>query len=186
MTVNRRSSLTRTVVGTLAVGMMAAVGAVATAPTAQAQTAPSGQIAKLAPSVSKTFTLPKGVTTFTAGSGAVSTTLVRDAKQAQLNITCTLHVFNPYVWADKAHGSASVNCTSPMTQIRVIAGVYQDGALTTNTEYSYGSSWASSVAWRWYIPALYQSGAVSTLWFPTGHTPPTANLPFIRSAAIWL
>ncbi|MFE7135395.1 hypothetical protein ACFVIM_31500 [Streptomyces sp. NPDC057638] len=187
MAVNRRRSLTRSAVGTLAVGMMAAVGAVATAPAAQAQTAPSGQIAKLAPSVSKTFTLPKGVTTFKAQSGAAKATLVRDAKQAQLNITCTLYVYNPNVYFGQVRGSAHISCTSAVKQISVTAGLYRNNWLqVTNTSGSTGLSYASVTAVLQYSYALYQTGGIGTIWFPPGYSPPFANFPQVNSAALWL
>ncbi|MFE7135397.1 hypothetical protein ACFVIM_31510 [Streptomyces sp. NPDC057638] len=188
MAVNRRRSLTRSAVGTLAVGMMAAVGAVATAPAAQAETAPSGQVAKLAPSVSKTFKLPKGVTTFKAESGSAKATVTRTAKQAQLNITCTLYVYNPYYSAGYVNGYANVSCTSAVSQIRIVAGLYLNNWLqVTNTQYSYGSSWVSATAQRWYSGAgWWQTGSVATIWFPPGYSPPVGNIPQVNSAAVWI
>ncbi|MFE7135394.1 hypothetical protein ACFVIM_31495 [Streptomyces sp. NPDC057638] len=186
MAVNRKRSLTRTAAGTLAIGMMAAVGAVATAPTAQARTAPSGQIAKLAPSVSKTFTLPKGVSTYTAETGAVSTTLSRTAKQAQLNITCTLHVYSPYKSADKVHAAASVNCTGAVSRIRLVLVLYKNGWPEFSTVDSYNTSWVSGSVWVWYSPGRYELSVRGTVWFPPGYNPPFADFPPFNSTPIWL
>ncbi|MEU9605632.1 hypothetical protein [Streptomyces sp. NPDC048057] len=191
MAVNRRTALSRTAAAVFAAGMMAA-GTLASGGSAQAAPAASGGSAGLAPSVAaqQTFTLPKGVTSHRAGTGAASASIVRTPAQARSTINCTLTATNPFrYWGGPfgggVQGIASVSCTGIVQQISVTVGLYRYNSLVSvRTRSSYGNTIGNATTEYPYSAGQYQTGAVATVYFPAGYNPPSGTFPQVNSAVV--
>ncbi|MGV9312146.1 hypothetical protein ACWDR0_08110 [Streptomyces sp. NPDC003691] len=189
MAANQRNSRLRTAVAVLSAGLTAAAGTLVGGSAAQA--APGGDGGGLAARAGQyTFTVPQGVTSYRTGAGAASAGIVRTAAQAQSAIDCTLTASNPFrYWGGPygggVQGLASVNCTGTVQQISVTVGLYRYGNLVSyRTRSTYGNYIGGATTEYPYSAGQYQTGAVGTVWFPAGYSPPSGSFPQTNSAVV--
>ncbi|WP_216590059.1 hypothetical protein [Streptomyces brasiliscabiei] len=160
----------------------AALGAAVPAANASSSAGDAGSApadATSRPSVSRSFTLPRGGTRSDLSLGSAG---VRVAKSAEDVITCTLTLYGPY----KAPGedgirlmgtSANVRCTDEVQSLQIQLVLARNGTtVAAQANQNHGSAYIEANAATVCLPGSWTSQAQSAIVFPPGQQPRTSNL----------
>ncbi len=141
--------------------------------------------------VQKTFAIPARAGRYSLSDGSAQALVVRKITNSPMTtISCTLSVTNPqYFQSTEAvvEGSAEVQCSATVSVLYVGVGLYFDGSLVNDSYAENFNVAVTSVETNYqYVAGYYQDGAVATIEFPSGYSPPSENLGEIYSSDVYI